>query len=60
MSAEGKDFKKTADICSMENRNGFSYLLPKSGSRSHKKRLFFILYILTYKIKDGKHVPPEN
>ena len=25
----------------MENLSGFSYLLPKSGSRSQMKRLFF-------------------
>lgn len=26
----------------MENLSGFSYLLPKSGSRSQMKRLFFV------------------
>ena len=37
-----KEIENNADKDNMENLNGFSYLLPKSGSRSQLKRLFFM------------------
>ena len=36
-----KEFRIAADRYDMENRKGFSYLLPKSGSRSQKETAFF-------------------